>query len=253
MSVRTMARVWELSQQSGSHLLMLLAVADFSDDAGFCYPGIDTLAVKCRTTYRNAIRLLDALVASGELEIRKGFGPPVKGGRLNLYRVRLEALEAQKGVSPTSPLSGVEESKEVTPTPLLSVIQESKEVTSRVERGDIQSTQVVTPVSPKPSGNHQKEPSVLSDTSRRSRIPSDWQPDDKLMAWAQQKRPDLNLAEVVERFRDHWIAKGEARASWEASFRNWVRLEKMGSGQRRGRETDFGMTNYGGHGGAIPA
>ena len=32
MSVRTMARVWELSTHGGTELLMLLAIADFADD-----------------------------------------------------------------------------------------------------------------------------------------------------------------------------------------------------------------------------
>lgn len=50
MSIRTMARVWDQSQHSGSELLMLLALADFADDDGNSYPAVPTLAAKCRMT-----------------------------------------------------------------------------------------------------------------------------------------------------------------------------------------------------------
>lgn len=48
MSVRTMAKVWELSANRGNDLLMLLAIADFADDDGNAYPSVQTLAHKCR-------------------------------------------------------------------------------------------------------------------------------------------------------------------------------------------------------------
>lgn len=85
MSVRTMARVWAESQQSGSHLLMLLAIADFADDDGNAYPSVTTLAEKCRMKARNAQVILAALRQSGELEVRENEGP--RG--TNLYCISL--------------------------------------------------------------------------------------------------------------------------------------------------------------------
>jgi hypothetical protein len=70
VSVRTMARVWAESSHSGSHLLMMLAIADFADDDGNAYPAVATLARKCRMKTRNANVLLAALRASGELQVR---------------------------------------------------------------------------------------------------------------------------------------------------------------------------------------
>lgn len=84
MSVRTMARVWERSQHSGSDLLMLLAIADFADDDGNAYPAVGTLAKKCRMTPRNANFILANLKQSGELVVRQNEGP--KG--TNRYLVR---------------------------------------------------------------------------------------------------------------------------------------------------------------------
>lgn len=70
-----MARVWENSQHAGSDLLMLLAIADFSDDDGNAYPGVATLAKKCRMTQRNANLILANLKRSGELVVRQNEGP----------------------------------------------------------------------------------------------------------------------------------------------------------------------------------
>lgn len=83
MSIRKMAEVWERSQHSATHLLMLLAIADFADDDGRAYPSVASLARKCRMKPRNAQMIIAALRNSGELIIRVGEGP--KG--TNLYRI----------------------------------------------------------------------------------------------------------------------------------------------------------------------
>ena len=84
MSIRKMSEVWEYSRHNGTALLMLLAIADFSDDDGRAYPSVGSLAAKCRMKSRNANVILAALRDSGELEIRIGEGP--RG--TNLYRVK---------------------------------------------------------------------------------------------------------------------------------------------------------------------
>lgn len=58
---------------------------------------------------------------------------------------------------------------------------------------------------------------------RPTRIDPDWEPDAALLAWCAGKRfGQAEIAEQAERFRDHYVAKGEARADWSASFRNWM-------------------------------
>lgn len=75
-----------------------------------------------------------------------------------------------------------------------------------------------------PDGGSPKKP-----LSQGSRIPADWQPDEVLLAWAKAERPDLNLAQTVDSFRDYWIGKSgkdATKTDWPATFRNWVRREK---------------------------
>lgn len=86
-----MTQVWERSQQAGTDLLVMLALADFSDDQGSSYPAVTTLAAKCRMKPRNMNYILAALVRSGELQIRANEGP--KG--TNRYRIVIDKLGMQ--------------------------------------------------------------------------------------------------------------------------------------------------------------
>ena len=102
MSVRTMARVWTESTHSGSHLLMLLSIADFADDDGNAYPAVGTLAGKCRMQPRNAQVILTALRASGELQVRPNEGP--RG--TNRYRIVMpsQGVPSNAGMQRLAPL-----------------------------------------------------------------------------------------------------------------------------------------------------
>jgi len=64
---------------------------------------------------------------------------------------------------------------------------------------------------------------------RAAQLAAGWTLPDDWMAWALQERPgwnDTDALRVSLLFRDHWHSKGEARADWEATWRNWVRREK---------------------------
>ena len=75
MSVEVSTRVWKYSEQRGTALLILLALADWADDWGYCYPGHKAIAEKVRTTERNVYMLMKKMVKTGELRIiRQGTG-----------------------------------------------------------------------------------------------------------------------------------------------------------------------------------
>lgn len=89
MSIRVMSLVWEHSKQQGSALLVLLAIADFADDDGYCYPSVERLAHKSRMSVRNVRYILRQLEESGELVIERGGGRR----RPNRYRVMVQPAE----------------------------------------------------------------------------------------------------------------------------------------------------------------
>ena len=74
MSVRVMARVWAHSQRKDGELLVMLAVADFANDAGECWPSIPVLAAKARLTERQTRRVLIKLEEAGEIRRQKSNG-----------------------------------------------------------------------------------------------------------------------------------------------------------------------------------
>jgi hypothetical protein len=105
VSVRVISQVLEASAHAGSELLMLVVLADYSDDAGNSYPAVPSLARKCRMSPRNANYILAALQASGELRVLKNEGP--RG--TNRYRIMLDQLgkqplQAASALKPVAPL-----------------------------------------------------------------------------------------------------------------------------------------------------
>jgi len=59
--------------------------------------------------------------------------------------------------------------------------------------------------------------------ARKARLPAEWSPSEELRAWTQTSHPDVNAHTELEKFRDHWTSKGEARLDWDATWRNWIR------------------------------
>ncbi len=74
MSIKVMSAIWDNSQQTGSALLMLLAIADHANDDGVCWPSVETLAQKARVKARQAQNLIVQLEESGELVVHRGRG-----------------------------------------------------------------------------------------------------------------------------------------------------------------------------------
>lgn len=83
----------------------------------------------------------------------------------------------------------------------------------------------------KPLANSHKKEQGASPSG--SRLPADWQPTEDELRWARDARPDLDVQAEVERFRDYWHgvagAKGR-KASWPATWRNWVRGARLTRG-----------------------
>lgn len=85
MSVRWISQVWESSPYKGERLLLHLALADFANDEGFCWPSQTTLARKARCS-NNWVRLsISQMVKDGFVQIVE----PAGAGRGKVGRYRL--------------------------------------------------------------------------------------------------------------------------------------------------------------------
>lgn len=92
MSIRVMTRVWEHAQYKESTLLLLLALADYADDNGICWPDIPSLALKARISERRATDIIKTLETEGAILFSRGGGR----GKRSRYAVLIGLDDEQK-------------------------------------------------------------------------------------------------------------------------------------------------------------
>ena len=85
MSVVMLSRVWKQSKTRRNELLVMLALADFANDAGQAWPSVSTLAKKARLSERETHYVLRQLKHSRELKIERNKGPH----GCNLYTLKI--------------------------------------------------------------------------------------------------------------------------------------------------------------------
>lgn len=228
MSVRSISRVWDGSQHSGTELLMLLAIADFADDDGRAYPSVASLARKCRMQPRNARYILNELQVSGELKVQVNAGP--RGA--NLYRLIFDAMPGLDVCRPLQPAAGVQDVAGMHHT---AGVQGSAGLQPTSATPATHCRKPLQRIAAEPSLNRQ-EPGVgrakrsAAASDRGTRLPSDWALPADLRAYCEQKRPDLDPDAVAENFRDFWVAKpgmDARKLDWPATFRRWVREQRV--------------------------
>lgn len=91
MSVKVLSRVWDDFPGHGSELLALLALADWSDDDGRCWPSITSISKKTRLSRSQTQRTVHSLIGSGFVIVtgNETGGAP---GSTRQYRINLKAL-----------------------------------------------------------------------------------------------------------------------------------------------------------------
>ena len=102
MGFKATQHVWRTSKQSGSALVVLLAIADHVNDAtGEACPGVPRLAAMARLSDRGTQKVLQKLSAAGEIEIRENGGVKTAHGSTNCYR--LSGFGLDEGVNVGTP------------------------------------------------------------------------------------------------------------------------------------------------------
>lgn len=71
MSIKVMSWVWDNSPYEGKQLLIHLALADFADDDGYCWPSQETIARKSRCSVETVRTTTRRMQADGFLSIAK--------------------------------------------------------------------------------------------------------------------------------------------------------------------------------------
>jgi len=159
-----MTRVWDETRFRGTDLLILLCLADHANDQGACWPSYQTLAKRARCSRRQAIRCVQKLSAEGWIYIEHRRVGPLEN-KSNVFHLRIP--------------EGGGDAKSL--------------VTNGEGGGDIcdifsdeNVTRVVSPMSPKPSGNHKgtiKENLVSSQGRTSEDSPSEFPDIEELEAF----------------------------------------------------------------------
>jgi Helix-turn-helix domain len=156
LSVKQMSRVWEkAATDDPSTLLVLLALADWANDDGVCWPAIDSIAEKCRVSPRTAQRIVKELEECDLLEVTR------KRGRThtNTYRLKVPTCQVLFDVKGAN----------VTPLNNEKVTNETEKVTPEVIKGD-------TAMSPEPLEPPKPEPSKPKKVNFKKFQPPGWVP-----------------------------------------------------------------------------
>lgn len=94
-----MTAVWEREDLSATHKLMLLALADWANDEGLCWPSINRLAIKTSMASRSVQRLIRQLEEMGFVRREETVG---KGNR---YWIVIPATDCHPRHTVTPPLT----------------------------------------------------------------------------------------------------------------------------------------------------
>lgn len=89
MAVRVLSMVWDGYPGGGTELLALLALADWSDDNGRCWPSMASIARKTRLSEKQARRVVHSVIKSGYLTVTAN---PQGGATSRRYQINLKRL-----------------------------------------------------------------------------------------------------------------------------------------------------------------
>lgn len=112
MAIRVVTRVWDGYHGGGSELLALLALADWSDDEGRCWPSMPSIARKVRLQEKQARRVVHALIEAGFVTVTNF---DAGGAASRRYQINLHRLTPPVEGSP--PLCGSPPADDRNPSP----------------------------------------------------------------------------------------------------------------------------------------
>jgi hypothetical protein len=229
-----MAWVWETSPSEGTALLVELALADYADDAGACWPAMGSIAKKARSTERYAREVIRRMAADGRLDIEE------QRGRNHTNRYRFLGV---KTGTPVPNFSGADDEKTGTVKQENRNSETPKTGTVRRKTGTVKQENR-NPSSADPSGIV-KEPSLDPSRNRQSgrtrKKPLHELTDEEffeLRAYLPNYRPQWTVEKcegVLEHFRDHHASLGNLFADWKAALRKWARNEDVFNASKGGK------------------
>lgn len=232
MSIAVMARVWaDYPGGGGSELLALLALADWSDDAGRCWPSMSAIAGKTRLSRSQAQRIVHGLIDGGYLRVI-GNSMGGKPGATRQYQIVLSALTGRTDATPTGRTDATGSADATGRTDA----QEGSHGRAKrgrtdatlttIEPSGTTNTRETTPASP-PAPVKNKSTTMTLKTFLESCKASGEKPvpaDDPIFEYADRVGLDDEMLAVAwAEFKARYLPTAKRQRDWRAHFRNAVR------------------------------
>ena len=76
-------------------------------------------------------------------------------------------------------------------------------------------------------------------------LPEGWTPSERTVQAMAEECPTVDQEKELLAFRDHWWSKDERRASWDATYRNWIRRSAEWSSNKQSRSNVNSLADWG--------
>jgi hypothetical protein len=218
MSVQAITAAFAVQGVSPSEKLVLLALANFADAEGRCWPSQARLALDTGLTDRQIRRVFVSLIDAGLMTKE--------------HRRRRDGYRASDLIT----LTIFEDTVSAKGKPYRTF---EDNLTGHLE--PILPDTVSYPTTLEPSVEPSVEPLEAAQAQpqakpdpKGTRLPDEWSPQLSEVAFAKQQ--GMTLEEIsleADKFRDFWCAKpgaGGRKSDWSATWRNWCRNRRSGAG-----------------------
>lgn len=186
---------------SGSELSAMLALANYCDETGRCFPAINTIAEKIRLSRSQTQRVIHGLTKNGWVAVLANQQGGYYRNASCVYQLNLNALMGHPG----SPRLGTH--AEQAPHPC--VATGSADATLSVNES---------------SENHKQKKDGRAKSTPLSSTPDQFDLTDEMVRWATTIGIAANqVGQQTEKFLDYHRCKGGHFKDWNAAWRNWMR------------------------------
>ena len=216
MSVQAITAAFAVQGLAPSEKLTLLALANYADQDGRCWPSQVTLSHDTGLSERTIWSALKKLEDAGLLE-------RVKRRRQDGYRTsdRFTLIFIATAASDGNLTRKSRQPHSQMASTLLAVVARPTTLEPSVEplEEPLEAAQAQSQAKPDPKG---------------TRLPDEWTPQLSEVAFAKQQ--GMTLEEITleaDKFRDFWCAKpgaGGRKSDWSATWRNWCRNRRSSAG-----------------------
>lgn len=230
MSIKLMTQVWDASTFKGNTKLVMLCLADFANDEGFCWPSVGTVAKKCTVSSSTVKAQIRDLIRAGFLKVQQRLKRTEDGkvtNDSNVYQIILSALknavetggEFQPGSKSNRGQNTATPGAESDPKPPI-----DPPITN------------IPPVVP-PSEVLQDKPQPTKRTRKvKTELPSDFALSDSMRQWYDnQVEFTIPIETATEMWADAMRAKGFKYVDWVAGWRQGMRKQNQWANQNTTR------------------